>query len=77
MLTALLVIALVFAPVVPIVTAVVLADRSNARRVRLLREEMVQSGIIPATAANPLTLQLRKWGIVDFSKILKLRYKPD
>ena len=52
MLTALLVIALVFAPVVPIVTAVVLADRSNARRVRLLRKEMVQSGIIPATAAD-------------------------
>ena len=49
MLTALLVIALVFAPVVPIVTAIVLTDRNNARRMRLLREEIVQSGVIPAT----------------------------
>ena len=31
----------------------------------------------PGTSVNPLTLQVRNWGIVDFSKILKLRYKPD
>ena len=50
--------------------------KSRNRAVEASKDQQSNS-TNPSAPANPLTLQVRNWGIVDFSKILKIRYKPD